>query len=74
MNNINEYERGYDDCVKELSTMPAVAWTGKGCGEISDKCKQEMIANGKYGGEFACAAITAERHDIPLIQRPVYRK
>lgn len=46
------------------------AWTGKGCGVITDTAKARMIEEGKYGGEFAIAARTAERHDIPLCKRP----
>lgn len=43
-----------------------VAWTGKGCGVMDAKCKQKMIEDALFGGEFAMAAKTAVRHDIPL--------
>lgn len=51
------------------SAVEPVAWTGKGCGVITGKAKARMIEEGKYGGEFAIAARSAERHDIPLYAR-----
>lgn len=42
------------------------AWTGKGCGVITDKHRRRMIEQGSFGGEFAIAAGTAQRHDEPL--------
>lgn len=45
------------------------AWTGEGCGVISDVQKKQMIENGKHGGEFKIAADSAVRHDIPLYKK-----
>lgn len=58
--------------VKESSIpVEATAWTGKGCGVISDRQKRSMLENAHLGGEFAGAAKTAERHDIPLGPLPL---
>ena len=55
---------------KRLSELPAVAWTGKGCGLLSVNGKSDMVEGEHYGGEFAIAARTAREHDIALIHRP----
>jgi hypothetical protein len=57
---------------KRLSKIPPAAWTGKGCGVISDKGKQITMEGEHHGGEFAIAAQAARAHDIALIPRPTF--
>lgn len=65
------FQAGIDAERKRLSKLPAVAWTGKNCGEISDHVKHIMMEGEHFGGEHAIAAQEARAHDIALIQRPV---
>lgn len=53
--------------MSDVAKAAVIAWTGNGCGVISDLTKKRMIEQGKYGGELATGAATAERHCQPLV-------